>query len=60
MGLRSRIKSLSGVTPQLSRTVESASLSAISDRPIFNGGLSKNIARPPSSMYFLIESTSGC
>ena len=34
--------------------------SAISSRPIFNGGSSRKSARPPLSTYFLVASTSGC
>src|ERR1700733_9187440 len=49
-GLRSSSRSLSIVTPQLSSIVFSASLSAVG-RPIFSGGSSRNMARPPSSTY---------
>src|SRR6266404_4545339 len=49
MGFMSRIKSLSTVTPHDCRTPVSASLSAISERPILSGGSSIRSARPPSS-----------
>ena len=48
------------LTPQSLRTALSASLSATTGRPNFSGGSSRTSARPPSSTYFLMASTSGC